>query len=383
MSNRFIIEDFALFGGLHCETSAVQKVFAYHGFPLSEEMLFGMGGGIGFIYWYVKQMPAPIVGGRGGGRYFIEDAAHRLGATLTIHRTTSSKKGHAQLLDTLANHEPAIIYADMAYLPYMGVAEDAHFGQHVFVVYGIDEAANIVYISDRAKQGVTVKVEALRQARASKFPPWPPQHAIFEFEYPEQLTIERNMVLEAMRQTVDGMINPPIRNIGLKGIEKWAKLIVKWPEQFPLEKVWNALYQGFIYIETGGTGGSAFRPMYARYLQEVTELFPIPGLDAVITKYHEAGRLWSKIANLLLPDEYPMLRNARDIICEQSRIGEEQPPHATTKLQALNRELKLKMKAILAEVVDAPKFLPIIQERILKLHEVETEAIKHLQAVLK
>jgi hypothetical protein len=167
----------------------------------------------------------------------------------------------------------------------------------------------------------------------------------------------------------------------LKGIEKWSKLIVKWPELFPGEKLLHALYQGFIYIETGGTGGSAFRPMFSRYLQEVSERFSIRGLDPVIAKYEESAQLWSKIATLLLPDEYPMLRRARELILEQNRIGEEQPPGATEKLHAMNQEFDAQIDAILAEVAEAPKFLPIVQEWILQLYQVEKEAIELLQKV--
>ncbi|MFX1318158.1 MAG: BtrH N-terminal domain-containing protein [Promethearchaeota archaeon] len=378
MSNKYIITDFDFFGGLHCATSAVRKVLQYNDLPISEEMLFGLGGGIGFIYWYVKQMPAPMVGGRGGGRHFIEDATRRAGVTLEVQRTTSSKKGHAWLLEKLAQQELAVIYADMAYLPYMGVGEDAHFGQHVFVVYGLDEQENVVYISDRAQKGVTVTVNELKKARASKFPPWPPQHTIFDFQLPKDLTITKDRVIEAMQQTVDGMVNPLIRNLGLKGIEKWSKLIVKWPDLFPGEKLIQALYQGFIYIETGGTGGSAFRPIYARYLQEVSERFSMQGLDPVIAKYEEAARIWSEIATHLLPDEYPMLKRARELILEQNRISEEQPAGAIKTLHAINQEFKSHIDAILAEVAEAPKFLRIVREWILQLYQVEKEAIELL-----
>jgi hypothetical protein len=50
--------------GKHCETSALKRVLDYHGLPLSEEMLLGLGGGIGFIYWYMKTMPSPFIGTR-------------------------------------------------------------------------------------------------------------------------------------------------------------------------------------------------------------------------------------------------------------------------------------------------------------------------------
>ncbi len=49
MGERRVVAGFGLFGGHHCETSAVKKIFAYHDLPVSEEMLFGLAGGIGFI----------------------------------------------------------------------------------------------------------------------------------------------------------------------------------------------------------------------------------------------------------------------------------------------------------------------------------------------
>ncbi|MFX1475436.1 MAG: BtrH N-terminal domain-containing protein [Promethearchaeota archaeon] len=382
MSSCYVIDDFNHFGGVHCETSAVRKVFLYHDLPISEEMLFGLGGGIGFIYWYVKQMPAPMVGGRGGGRYFIEDAARRAGATITVRRTTSSRKGHSWLVEKLATKEPVVIYADMAYLPYMGVPEDAHFGQHVFVVYGVDEEADIVYISDRGQRGVTVRVDELKQARGSKFPPWPPQHAIFDFVLPQKFQVTSKTVKEALRVCIEGMLNPPISIIGLKGFEKWAQLIVKWPDMFPQEKLWNALYQGFIYIETGGTGGSSFRPLFCRFLQEVAPLLQKNELDQVVAKYEESAKLWSEIATLLLPDEYPMLRRARKLILEQNRVFEMQEPNATQRLHAINQELASHMTDILDEIGHAPSFLPLVQERILQLSEVETEAIHLLKELI-
>ena len=35
-------------------------------------------------------------------------------------------------------------------------------------------------------------------------------------------------------------------------MEKWAALVVKWPQEFKGINLFGALMQGFIYIETGG-----------------------------------------------------------------------------------------------------------------------------------
>ncbi len=379
MTKHHVIEGFNLFGGLHCETSAVRKVYQYNGLPVSEEMLFGLAGGIGFMYWYVKQMPAPIIGGRGGGGYFIENIAKRTGASIRQLRTGSSKRGHTRLMEKLESGQPTVIYADMAYLPYMGVPEEAHFGQHAVVVYGVDEDADVVRISDRGERGVTVTVADLKQARGSKHPPFAPQHALFEIQLPTRLEITPKVVRHALQGCVDGMLNPPIGNFGLEGIKKWARLVPKWPEIFQGMDLWAALMNGFIFIETGGTGGSSFRPMFSRFLVEAKAILGEPRLDSTIELYQESGGVWSRIAELLLPDSYPALRRAREILWEKDRVFLAQEPGALERLLELNRELDGMIDDVLAEVGQAPHFLPAVQQEILRLYEIEKEAVQSLE----
>jgi hypothetical protein len=64
MPVRLMVGGFEPFAGKHCETSALKRVLDYHGLPLYEEMLLGLGGGIGYIYWYMKTMPSPFIGTR-------------------------------------------------------------------------------------------------------------------------------------------------------------------------------------------------------------------------------------------------------------------------------------------------------------------------------
>lgn len=50
MAERLILEGFKHSGGKHCWTTALKNTFNYHGLPLSEEMLFGLGGGLGLLH---------------------------------------------------------------------------------------------------------------------------------------------------------------------------------------------------------------------------------------------------------------------------------------------------------------------------------------------
>ena len=135
MADKLMIQGFRQFVGKHCETTALKRALDRHGLSLSEEMLLGLGGGIGFIYWYMKLMPSPFVGGRyGKGTDFPENICKRIGVGMTIVETLSEKKGYEELKAILRGGEPAVVYGDMAYLPYFAVPEIAHFGGHVFVV---------------------------------------------------------------------------------------------------------------------------------------------------------------------------------------------------------------------------------------------------------
>jgi len=53
MTEKLTIQGFKQFGGKHCQTSALKNILDYHGLHLSEEMLLGLMGGVGFIYWYM------------------------------------------------------------------------------------------------------------------------------------------------------------------------------------------------------------------------------------------------------------------------------------------------------------------------------------------
>ncbi len=91
----------------------------------------------------------------------------RIGAKATVVETNSPKKGYEELKAMLRVNQPTICYGDMAYLPYFALPEVAHFGGHAFVVFGLDEDQDTVYISDRGKKPFTIIIDNLEKARGS------------------------------------------------------------------------------------------------------------------------------------------------------------------------------------------------------------------------
>ena len=386
MAEKLIIEGFKQFGGKHCLTAALKNILDYHGLHLSEEMLFGLGGGVGFIYWYMKLMPGPFIGTRyGKGTDPLIDTCRRMGAKVTIVQTTSPKKGHEELKKLLGEGEPAFVFVDMAYLPYMAIPEKAHFGGHAVVVFGLDEEEATVYISDRGKKPVTVSIEDLKRARSSKFPPFPPKNKLLKIKYPSKIENLEKGIRESIGECCTNMLRPPVKNIGLAGIQKWAHIVLKWPQQFKGLDLFGCLFNVFVYIEIGGTGGSAFRTMYAQFLREASSILDKSDLNEVAEMFEDSGKIWSEIAAAALPDSWPTLKRTRELCVEKNRIFEEQESGALKKMQKINLELDDLMKKA-AEDLQEKNLAPLLsglEQKILECYEAEKKAFQTLSSAMK
>jgi len=128
------------------------------------------------------------------------------------------------------------------------------------------------------------------------------------------------------------MLKPPIKNIGLAGMQKWAELVVKWPQQFRGLELCGCLFNTFLYIEIGGTGGSAFRTMYSKFLEEASIILNNPDLNNVALTFKESAQAWSRIALSALPNSWPTLKNIRELAVEKDVHFLKQEPDAMEKM---------------------------------------------------
>lgn len=54
-----IISNYKVFRGRHCETTALGNLLLNLGIEVSEPMIFGVGSGLGYIFWNMKIMDFP------------------------------------------------------------------------------------------------------------------------------------------------------------------------------------------------------------------------------------------------------------------------------------------------------------------------------------
>ncbi len=148
--------------------------------------------------------------------------------------------------------------------------------------------------------------------------------------------------------------------------------------------LYGCLMNLFLYIEIGGTGGSSFRPIYARFLREASSILDDSRLNEVALLFEDSGRIWSEIAEAALPDSWPTLKRARELMLERNRVFEEQRPGALQKMLAINDEMDDVMQQAVREFreKDLKPLLTDLQKKILKLYEAETKAVHGLNEVI-
>jgi hypothetical protein len=376
------IERLGTFIGKHCETTALKRAMDFHGIYLSEEMLIGIGGGISFMYWYGKNMPYPFIGARNGGiPSFVENICRRIGITATVIETTSLRKGYLNLKSLLATGEPVITYGDIAYLPHYAIAETTHFGGHGFIVFDLDETENKVSIFDRGLKPVTISIDDLNRSRNSKHTPFPPKNRLIKIQCPSRLNDLKEGIKAGIRESYQDMTNPVIKNRGLPGMKKWSKEILKWSSMFEGINMLGALISSFVYIETGGTGGNAFRFVYADFLDEASEVIEEPVMREAADILRESAVVWGDIARGHLPDSYPTLKKMRELTLRKNEYFEQQAPGALESMNKINEEIRSMLKPALTELVYAPEFLKDVQQNIIRCYELEWKAFQLLASI--
>lgn len=287
----------------HCVTGSVKHLYDYHNYPISEDLLLGLGEGISFVYFHIKGVD-PFYGGRGnvgrpGTEGLEKTIGHRTGVVVESHTTSSTRKAQQTLRELLDAEEPVLVYLDMGFLPYFDLPDDYHFGGHTVVVAGHDPDTDDVLIADRDPQLYPVAWDVLEEARGSTFKPFPPRHMWYTFDFSAAHPPTPEGVREAIARACTGMLEPPIANLGVKGIRKAITETRKWPKLLDEEALRRTCFNVAMFIDhRGGTGGGIFRYMYGRFLAEAATIADEPRLAALGTELERIGDAWEEVASV-------------------------------------------------------------------------------------
>lgn len=289
-----MIEGFIHYQGEHCETTAIGNLLKYAGVDLSESMLFGLGQGLGFIYWDSKAMDFPFIGGRVKPDELTANLADRLGLTVTIQETSSVNKAWQNVRNGIECGIPVGLKLDSYYLDYF--KNKVHFAGHYAVLYGIDD--EYAYMADTRQQGglVRTRLTSLAEARSAKGP-MSSRNRSFTLEPIVALPSLVPAIRESLKKNAHDYLNPPIRNIGNKGIVKMSSEILKWPSRS--NNFEHNLCLTALLMERGGTGGALFRNLYRDFLRECAERLEDPKIEQAHYLFTEIAPMWSSVSALI------------------------------------------------------------------------------------
>lgn len=344
-----IIKNFTPLGGKHCITNALKQIFYYHGHPLTEEMIFGLGSGLAFSY--VNLAHSPMISGRTNPFEFEEKLAERLGITIKCAKPQKYETAFLKTKKMLDNDCPVMLYADMCYLDYLGLDSNSHFGGHGIVLFGYDDEQQVFYVSDRDNHDFPIRTplgeiasdfhlvsyEKMDQARRSKFRPFPAKHKYLTGYFSNFQGIKPAAVQAAIIDTCESMLNPPANLLGINGILKFAKEVVKW-NRFESNKLKIAGITNYFQIsQDGGTGGGIFRKMYGEFLREAEQYLPTKQLEDIGDGFMTLSQQWDLLAE------------------DMWQLGEQGNPNLLPAISKKIFNLYMQEKALLTRLLSAVK----------------------------
>jgi hypothetical protein len=286
-----IIPDFRPFVGEHCETTALGNLLQHDGLELTEPMLFGLGGGLGFIYWKMKTMPVPFLGGR--TKDLSRNLCHNMGLKLIERETTSLKTAWAQVVEPIESGKPVGLQLDCYHLDYF--TKKIHFAGHHVAMYGFDAAD--AYLVDTRPQGGATKttLQSLARARSEKGP-MSARNRSYRIEGTANARELRAALPAAIRRNAAEYLNPPIQNLGHLGILKTSREIKAWLRSSKDPKADFAHTAAM--MERAGTGGALFRNLYRDFLREAGNLLGSDRLREASESFAEIAGKWTYVAGL-------------------------------------------------------------------------------------
>lgn len=397
------LDNYQQFDGLHWETGSVRNYYDYRGVkaphtnrPYSEAMLMGISGGAVMGYFsfaYEGYDPHARILTRNTFNP-LDTLLQRLGVVQNIRQTRSAEKGLANLIDTLEEGVPAIVWADMFSLPYNALPfDEGMWAMMPIIVYGYDEGKDTAWIADRSTVPLTVNTSELAAARArvkkDKF-------RILTLEPPDANKLS-SAVVSGIWDTIKLYTEAPPKgsrsNFGFAAYERWADLLTRpkqrlsWEKEFPAgTKMLAGLTSVFTDINIFGKNGYAERDLYAAFLDEASILLEKPALREVALGFRSSGQAWDALGQALLPDSVPPFAETRELILERHRLFLEQGIAALRRIREINtrlKEIKAEVSADFplndAEVVEMRQDL---RDHVLKIRDIEQEAVGALQTAM-
>jgi uncharacterized protein DUF4872/butirosin biosynthesis protein H-like len=400
-----LIQDYRQFGARQAEVGSLRNVLAHLGVlaphtgePYTEELLFGIGGGIGLGYsvYHSAESTSPFIATRiitqeSTVPGFLQMICERLGIGFQVEHSSNSLAAEQHLKIALRSGLPPIVWVDPGALPYYGTP----FAHHTLVVHGVDEEHDNVGVADRSKLPLKVSRSDLATARQSG--QVPRFRALLVSSRNQAVDLETAVqkgLRDCCEQMREGFGPVNLRsNFGLKSLEKWATLLIDERDK----RGWTVMFLGgldffealaavFDQIENRGDGGGGLRLMFADFLAEASTLLNGPRLLEAADQFRRSAGLWDALAEALLPDSVSLFAETKRLACRKRTLFEHHGGDTNGETQTIDNRL-VEIKTMIEQNFPLSKtetrdLLCDLRGRVLAIHECESGAISSLELAL-
>ncbi|MGE3166237.1 MAG: BtrH N-terminal domain-containing protein [Planctomycetota bacterium] len=385
------------FGGIHSDTAILCNAFnqagivsPHDGKPFSEAMLFGLCGGIGFMYFvfeYKGHHPILSFVARNWSLpdEFADGALDRTGVKSTRKTSGTAAPAKKALDQVLANGRTAICTVDPVRLPYLGLPQ-AYAGNAAELIGVVGVDGDSAWIDDRCFEPSELSLAELAAARASYKKA---KHRLVAIDGQDRSYDLAVGITEALDATVRSFHEARFKgyasNFGFAGLEKWRTMLVDTKDPKSWRKVFATREHAFIALQrtyecihyqvTPPAGG---RPLYADFLEEAAEVTGKSALAEAADALRKSAVLWDEIGALALPDDDPTRARAREIMDCIDDTLREQGSRAGNTVATLRAELEELPKSSRIEPADAFAVFDAMAERVAAIIEIERRALELL-----
>ena len=394
---------YVLRGGTHPDTAALSNTLANAGVtsggePLTEELILGIGGGLGagYILWqFTGRHPIVTLGFRNQWQYpdrWLMKTCRRLGIEPSVHETSGHVTAMRTLREALSSHGPKpLAWIDAQEIGYWHLPEQfSGMGGYPIVV--IEERDGRFVIDDRNTAPMSEDEATLRAARGrvSSY-----RNRLVMLETPSEI------LTHALVDAIEAGLEDQVRHLesdsdsfSLPAWKKWARMVADtkhkkgWPSAFADQQgLFGVLLSIYESIESSGFGGGSLRGLYASFLDTAGDLLGRPALGRVSAVYRDLDEQWVDFAKRVAPQDQEPFRRARELIDSLHEQvldgGDAQRPAAQKTATELWRQREERDRG---PVFDAEAFEALLQGlggHIEALYEAERGAIAQLAAAIK
>lgn len=278
----------------------------FHGHEFTEDVVFGLGSGVDFMYFRDPGASPPIyVGGR--VHNLEENICGRLGIRFEATGAPGPEEGWAAAKERLDRGEPVMVVADVYYLDYLRARR--HFSAHRIVLTGYDDERAVAFVADNDRDEIQeCSLANLARARSSTYPPRPAANVLYDFDFPDRLRPLEPAIRAAVRQQVADYLFTEAAEAewrfgrarlcrGIRALDAFAREMPSWPGSMSDEALSLLCKSNYVSLEKGGTGyGGNFRRMYGRFLRQSAEATGTAALARVGDEMVAIGDRWSEMS---------------------------------------------------------------------------------------